>query len=173
MSNLASLIIIGSKVVLRKPVLFLEGAGAAIGMTGALFCAYAGSGNSEDHSSSLAMAGNVLAFLASVATALYLTLAKSLRSRVDLFVFMLLIFTYASAAVLLYMIFMGEPYKISIDSTIGLFGWVHLQMDRLPLELWMVIVCNLLGTAGYLAVLKYFDPVVVSVRSYVCSRLHS
>eukprot|EP00956_Cyclotella_meneghiniana_P012935 scaffold18488_cov59-Cyclotella_meneghiniana.AAC.10 len=150
-------------VVLRKPVLFLEGAGAAIGMVGALFCAYTGSDNSEDHSSSSAMAGNVLAFLASVATASYLTVAKTLRPRVDLFVFMLLIFSYASVAVLLYMIFMDRPYKISTDPTIGLFGWVNLKMDRLPLELWMAIVCNLLGTTGYIAIMKYFDPVVVSM----------
>lgn len=154
-------------------MLFLEGAGAAIGMVGALFCAYTGSDNSEDHSSSSAMAGNVLAFLASVATASYLTVAKTLRPRVDLFVFMLLIFSYASVAVLLYMIFMDRPYKISTDPTIGLFGWVNLKMDRLPLELWMAIVCNLLGTTGYIAIMKYFDPVVVSVRFFYSHYFHS
>jgi drug/metabolite transporter (DMT)-like permease len=165
LSNLASLIIIGSKFVLGSPVLLLEGTGAAIGMTGALICAYAGSEASgeEGHDSSLAMLGNILAFLASVATALYLTVAKTLRPRVDLFVFMLFIFTYAAMSVLLYMVWAGQPYELSTDATIGLFGWLRLEPDRLPLELWMAIICNLLGTTGYIAIMKYFDPVVVSM----------
>lgn len=165
LSNLASLIIIGSKFVLGSPVLLLEGTGAAIGMAGALICAYAGndSSESEDHDSNLAMVGNVLAFLASVATALYLTVAKSLRPRVDLMVFMLFIFTYASMTVLVYMMWSGQSFEISTDPNIGLFGWLRLQPDRLPLELWMAIICNLLGTTGYIAIMKYFDPVVVSM----------
>jgi hypothetical protein len=72
LSNLASLIIIGSKYALGQPVLFLEGIGAAIGMSGALICAYAGndaSATKEDQSSNLAMIGNTLAFMASVSTA--------------------------------------------------------------------------------------------------------
>jgi hypothetical protein len=61
---------------------------------------------------------------------------------------MLFIFIYASLAVLVYITWIGQPYEVSFDPTIGLFGWVHLQMDRLPLELWMAIICNLLGTTG-------------------------
>ena len=166
LSNLASLIIIGSKFVLGSPVLFLEGIGAAIGMLGALICAYAGSdstGTEDHHSGNIALIGNILAFLASVSTALYLTVAKTMRPKVDLFVFMLFIFTYAAVAVLAYMIWAGQPFEVSTDPTIGLFGWVDLQMDRLPLELWMAIICNLLGTTGYIAIMKYFDPVVVSM----------
>lgn len=166
MSNLASLIIIASKVVMGRPVLFLEGTGAAIGMAGALFCAYAGNDSKETDdvgSSNFAMVGNVLCFLASVATAIYLSIAKTLRPRVDLFVFMLFIFTYASISVLVYMIWIGQPYECSFDRVIGLFGWMDFQFDRLPLELWMAIVCNGIGTCGYIAIMKYFDPVVVSM----------
>ena len=135
-------------------------------MIGALICAYAGSDSTvteDHHSGNLALTGNVLAFLASVSTALYLTVAKSMRPKVDLFVFMLFIFTYAAVAVLAYIIWAGQRFEISTDPTIGLFGWVDLQIDRLPLELWMAIICNLLGTTGYIAIMKYFDPVVVSM----------
>ncbi|KAL3796961.1 hypothetical protein HJC23_000714 [Cyclotella cryptica] len=165
LSNLASLIIIGSKFAMGLPVLFWEGVGAAIGMAGALLCASAGydAKEADNFDSKIAMLGNILAFLASVSTALYLSVAKTLRARVDLFVFMLLIFTYASATVLAYMTFVGQPYEFSFDPVIGLFGWVDMLMDRLPLELWMAIICNGLGTTGYIAIMKYFDPVVVSM----------
>ena len=39
----------------------------------------------------------------------------------------------------------------------GLFGWINWESDRLPLELYMAVVCNCLGTMGYIAVMKYFD----------------
>lgn len=31
----------------------------------------------------------------------------------------------------------------------GMFGWLHYRFDRLPLELIMVVVCNLFGAMGY------------------------
>ena len=136
-----------------------------IGLTGALICAFSGSNASEpeDENSNIAILGNILAFFASVSTAVYLSIAKSLRPRVDLFVFMLFIFCYAAAAVLAYISFTGKPYEVSMDPTIGLFGWLNSQFDRLPLELWMAIVCNGFGTTGYIAIMKYFDPVVISM----------
>jgi len=174
LSNLASLIIIGSKFATGSPVLLLEGLGAAIGFLGALICAAAPSTEpsdpsagdpSADHDNHLATTGNFLAFLASIATAIYLTIAKTLRPKVDLFLFLFLLFFDSTLFLLLYMIlFSHQPVRIlSAHPTLGLFGWLHPALDRLPLELYSALVCNGVGTAGFIAIMKYFDPVVVSM----------
>lgn len=157
-------------------MLLLEGLGAAVGFAGALICAgapsteppvpIAGDPNDGvgDDADNLEMTGNILAFLASVATAIYLTIAKNLRPKVDLFLFMTLLFAYSSIFLLIYMLLSGQPVKIlSFHPTIGLFGWLHPALDRLPLEVYSALVCNGIGTAGFIAVMKYFDPVVVSM----------
>ncbi len=166
LSNLASLIIIGSKFALGVPVLLFEGLGALIGLTGALICASASSGpdgQDDESNSHREMIGNILAFLASVSTALYLTVAKKLRPKVDLFLFMFLLFSLASLFLLIYMNVSGEPCEFSFHPEIGTFGWMNPVLDRLPLELYMAIICNGVGTTGYIAIMKYFDPVVVTM----------
>jgi len=179
LSNMASLLMIGSKVALGIPVLFFEGLGAMIGFGGALICAAAGNGDddvSEAHrailtesledasNNHLEMTGNILAFSSSVSTAIYLTVAKRLRPQVDLVLFMFMIFTLASLFLLLYIItYSGQEYEFSFDPVIGIFGWINSQPDRLPLELYIAAIVNGVGTMGYVAVMKYFDPVVVSM----------
>lgn len=181
LSNMASLLMIGAKLCLGHPVLFFEGLGALIGFAGALICAAAGGGADDVHEDhrvlqndtsdiedeidvgQRAMIGNVLAFTASIAVAIYLTVAKSLRPKVDLVLFMFLIFTYATVFLFFWMAYSGQEYEFSFDPAIGVFGWVHRQADRLPLEIYIVVVCNGIGTMGYVAIMKYFDPVVVSM----------
>jgi len=166
LSNLASLIIIGSKFALGVPVLLFEGLGALIGLFGAFICASASSGPDDqggESNSRLVMVGNILAFLASVSTALYLTVAKKLRPKVDLFLFMFLLFSLASLFLLVYMKVSGEAFEFSFHPEIGTFGWMNPVFDRLPLELYMAIICNGVGTTGYIAIMKYFDPVVVTM----------
>ncbi|KAL7526637.1 hypothetical protein ACHAWF_001859, partial [Thalassiosira exigua] len=176
LSNMTSLLMIGGKVCL----------GALIGVAGALICALSGDGNDntmEDHrmleaitdegdvstnQSEMIMVGNLLAFSSSVSTAIYLTVAKRLRPKVDLVLFMFLIFTIASFFMLIYIIelrvcldvkifchaaFSGQEFEWSLDPRVGLFGWVNRQSDRLPLELYVAIVCNGVGTMGYVSIM--------------------
>ena len=129
------------------------------GFAGALICAAAGNGDNdndmnEDHRALLIdreMTGNILAFLASVSAAFYLTVAKRLRPNVDLVLFMFLIFTVSSLFLLVYiMAFSGQEYEFSFDPVIGLFGWINRQSDRLPLEIYIAVICNGVGTMGYI-----------------------
>ena len=184
LSNLTSLVIIFSKLALGLPVLFLEGLGATIGLAGALVCAGAPpdvatiyddmeptrrlgfslfGGDSGGFELSRESWGNLIAFLASVGTAMYLVIAKNLRTKIDLFVFMFFLFLFGSVYLLIYMWVMGEHFTFNLHPVYGIFGWMNPVPDRLPLELYMAFVCNLIGTTGYVAVMKYFDPVVVSM----------
>ncbi|CAJ1969368.1 unnamed protein product [Cylindrotheca closterium] len=171
LSNLASLVIICGKLALGIKVLLLEGTGAFIGLSGAVVCALAPPAvvvEATDRmlstlTSNEEQIGDGIAFLCSLGTAMYLIKAKKLRYKMDLFVFMFLIFALASVFLLCYMIMTGEEIRISADPNVGLFGWTDLVPDRLPLELYMAIVCNIAGTTGYIAVMKYFDPVVITM----------
>ena len=88
----------------------------------------------------------------------------TLPLQVDLVLFMFLIFFLASVFMALYIaLYSGQEYEVSFDSRIGVFGWVNMQADRLPLEIYMAIICNGVGTLGYIAIMKYFDPVVVAM----------
>ena len=166
LSNMASLIMIGWKFITGVEVLCFEGIGAVIGVAGALICA-AGSGDSEDTNedmSSREYFGDILAFSASIGVAIYLTIAKRLRPKIDLVLFMFLVFSLSSIFLLIYItVYSGQQYEFSFDPSIGLFGWVNMRGDRLPLELYVAIICNGVGTMGYIAILKYFDAVVVSM----------
>jgi len=166
LSNMASLIMIGWKFMTGVEVLCFEGLGSLIGFVGALVCA-AGSGDSEDtneDTSSREYFGDILAFSASIGVAIYLTIAKRLRTKIDLVLFMFLVFSLSSVFLLIYItVCSGQQYEFSFDPSIGLFGWLNLRGDRLPLELYVAIICNGVGTMGYIAILKYFDAVVVSM----------
>jgi drug/metabolite transporter (DMT)-like permease len=166
LSNLASLIIILSKLVTGVKVAALEGLGTVVGLSGATICAMAPSEVLDDEIDAVgskAMIGNSLAVFSSFATSIYLTAAKNLRPRFDLFLFMFLIFALASVFQLAYIIFSGQSYELSTDDEIGIFGWLSLRKDRLFLELYMAIICNGVGTTGYVALMKYFDPVAVAM----------
>ena len=174
LSNMTSLVIIFGRFLLRMPVLPLEGGGAITGFFGAGICAQdaaktmANGGEGDNVAvnvdgvspADLAMWGNVVALSASFGTAAYLLIAKELRPKMDLFVFMFMIMACGSVFLLIFMVASGEEITFDMDPVHGLFGWMNLQADRLPLELYMAVVCNCLGTTGYIAVMKYFDPLV-------------
>ena len=173
LSYMTSLVIIFGRFVLRMPVLPLEGGGAITGFFGAGICAQDAAETMADggegsvavsadgvNPADLAMWGNVVALSASFGTAAYLLIAKKLRPKMDLFVFMFMIMACGSVFLLIFMVASGEEITFDLDPVHGLFGWMNLTPDRLPLELYMAIVCNCLGTTGYIAVMKYFDPLV-------------
>jgi drug/metabolite transporter (DMT)-like permease len=92
---------------------------------------------------------------------LYLVSAKKLRAEVDVTVLMCGIFFVSVLLHFPVFSLLGTDFEFSRDPTIGLFGW--LDASRFLSETYVVIVCTLVGTLGYVAVMKYFDPIVVSV----------
>ena len=166
LSNMTSLVIIAARAALGLPVAASEGAGAITGFIGAAICAQdaaktVSASVSAETSGNLGFLGNLVAFSASFGTAGYLLIAKKLRPKMDLFVFMFTVMSLGSVFLVILLLSL-ETEEISFDlhPAHGILGWVNLQADRLPLELYMAVVCNCLGTTGYIAVMKYFDPIV-------------
>uniref|UniRef100_A0A7S1FTT4 EamA domain-containing protein n=1 Tax=Corethron hystrix TaxID=216773 RepID=A0A7S1FTT4_9STRA len=164
LSNMTPIVIIGGKAILGQNVLFLEGSGALVGFLGVVFCAKDSPNESllDSESSSGIMLGNVIAFSSSFGMAIYLIAAKDLQNSVNHFVFMYIVMTISAFILLAYMAISGEYFSFTAHPNHGLFGWLNLSIDRLPLELYMAVVCNLIGTTGYIAAMEYFEPVVIS-----------
>lgn len=166
LSNVHSLVLIGWKVITRQRVLLAEGAGAVIGLLGVIICA--DDTNTEDPSSIIStdrhqpVLGGLVAIVGCVAMAAYLTLAKRIRESMDLFVFMFCLMGLGSFYLLAFMLIKGDTATLSNDTAHGLWGWTNLSPDRLPLELYLAVVVNLIGTTGYVGAMKYFEPIVVS-----------
>jgi drug/metabolite transporter (DMT)-like permease len=150
---MTSLVIIVGRAVLGLPILPAEGFGAVTGFVGAAICADDASrtvvtttGPTSHASSSYAMLGNIVALSASFGTAAYLIIAKKLRTSMDLFVFMFTVMGLGSLLLLVFMFLSGETVSFDMHPVHGVFGWLNLAPDRLPLEMYMAIVCNCLGT---------------------------
>lgn len=48
----------------------------------------------------------------------------------------------------------------------GVFGYFHTsQFDRLPLELMTVVICNVMGTMGYVRAFAHFSSVIIAVAA--------
>ena len=182
LSNLTSLVLIAGKLVMGVPIVVTEVSGALIGFSGAAVCAFDTSKASEgdevigDAPATYPneMIGNLIALSASFGMAAYLSIARDLRANCNLYVFMFVIMLLSSIFILLFIIISGEHVTFFFDTNHGVFGWLNLTGDHLALELYMVLSCNFLGTMGYVAVLKYFDSVVVStvmLMEPVCAAL--
>ena len=160
-SNCHSLIIVFGKGMMGIPILFMEGLGAVIGLIGGVICTF----DKGDSSAPLSdpVYGDIIAFIGCFGGVVYLTLAKKLRKKLDLYVFMALLLAVSASCLFIYTVLAVPTVTFDLHPYTGLFGWLNLSSTRLPLELYIVFICNSLGQMGYVGVMKYFDPIVVSV----------
>lgn len=174
LANSQSLILLAGKLFVGAPLLCMEGSGALVAFLGAILC-------SRDHSSMTADAalpedaasagwatlyGDCLAMISAIGGVFYLIFGKSLRAVIeDVYVFMFLNMALGSMLTLLYMLITGEDVSFSRNINTGIWGWMNTRADRLPLEIAMVVVCNLMGSLGYVRAFKYFDNLVISVAA--------
>jgi drug/metabolite transporter (DMT)-like permease/ElaB/YqjD/DUF883 family membrane-anchored ribosome-binding protein len=161
LSNSQALVLIVGKLFVGAPVSIMEGSGAIVAFSGAVLC----SKDSSEGSSAPAgaLTGDLLSIIASLGGVGYLVFAKSTRAHMTLFVFMFLTMFVGCLMILFFQIFvMGESVTFGMERETGIWSFLNLQRDRLPLELTMVVVCNLLGTMGYVRSMQYFDNIVIS-----------
>uniref|UniRef100_K3WKZ0 EamA domain-containing protein n=1 Tax=Globisporangium ultimum (strain ATCC 200006 / CBS 805.95 / DAOM BR144) TaxID=431595 RepID=K3WKZ0_GLOUD len=164
-NNCHSLIMVIGRLLLGQYVSQFEGLGTGIGIIGGTITTLdhsamtAGTGSTTI--AEVSLAGDLVALLGAVGGVFYLISAKKLR--VEMNVSVLLTGVFLVSGLLHFPVFslLEIPFEFSTDDTIGIFGWV--RSTRIVTELYIVLVCTLIGTLGYLSVMKYFDPIVVSV----------
>jgi len=168
LSNSQSLMLLVGKIFVGEQVTTVEGVGAIVAFFGAVLC----SKDSSEGSTAGGLAtilGDTYAILSALAGVAYLVFAKTIRSSMDLYVFMFFVMFIGSLESLLFVAIVGEPISLDFDVNTGIFGWVNLQQDRLPLELIMVVLCNLFGAMGYVRAMHFFDNLVISVAALMVS----
>jgi drug/metabolite transporter (DMT)-like permease len=168
LSNSLAMILLAGKLCVGDPVTFLEGAGAMVAFGGAALCSKDAANNNivqDDSSPSMdSYLGDALAILSAVGGVGYLIFAKTARQHMSLYVFMFLTMFVGCGMILVFQtLVLGERVTLDCDPNHGIGGFlVANQPDRLPLEVAMVIVCNLFGTMGYVRAMQYFDNLVIS-----------
>ena len=165
-ANSQALLLLAGKAFIGTPILCMEGSGAFVAFAGAMLCA---SGETTppgiEDSHALSLAGDILALFAALGGVGYLTFAKSVRHTMCVTLFMFLVMVSGSFLVLAYMLITREGVSFSMDVNFGLFGWLNWRFDRLATELWVVFVCNMTGTMGFLNAMQHFENLVIAVAT--------
>lgn len=169
-NNSHSLLLVLFKLLLRQPLSMQELLGAAVGFSGGAITALdhhngMAHGSVEHHMTdwTTTLHGDLLAFAGAFGGVAYLVTAKKLRACMDLPVYLCILM--ALEAFILFVVLVGFRRELGVElvpmsSHAGLVGWIwHHPFS----EAYMVIVGSLIGTMGFVAAMKYFDPLVVSL----------
>jgi drug/metabolite transporter (DMT)-like permease len=177
-ANSQALILLVGKFLRGHAVLFMEGAGAFVAFAGAILCAcsetHESSGSISDTSQTddtsnahKAIIGDLLAMCSALFGVGYLTFASAVRPHISVTTFMFLVMSCGSVLVLSFLVMMVGIHEVTFDNDPyhGLFGWTAWRWDRLGVELWIVLVCNLVGTMGLVRGMAYFDSIIIAVAT--------
>ncbi|KAH7476323.1 hypothetical protein PRIC1_000329 [Phytophthora ramorum] len=161
-NNAHSMLLVFWKVAQRQPVAPFEALGAAIGVVGGGITTMDTTKGGPNIVSPTA-AGDLMALAGAAGGAVYFSLAKKVRPHMHLLVFLCGLTATSAITLLLYMLAAGEELSLSTDPYNGVFGWLTPSVHRLLVVLYLVFISDGIGTMGYIGVMKYFDPIVVSV----------
>jgi drug/metabolite transporter (DMT)-like permease len=172
-ANSQSILLLLGKALVGDPIGLMESSGAFTAFGGAILCACDSSASTGNAFSTVmdgpviwAGWGDLLALLSAIGGVGYLVFAKTLREHVpSVFAFMFMIMFGGSFCVLAFLYVMGKDFTFDRDIHHGLWGFMNLQSDRLPLEIWMVLICNIGGALGYVRAMAYFDNLIISVAT--------
>jgi len=169
LSNSLALILLVGKLFTGAPVTVLELTGALVAFGGAVLCSRDAADANDDDINQLGVGvgktviGDLLAILAAIGGVGYVTFAKTSRAHMPLYLFMFLTMSIGCAMVLFFqVVILQETVTWDCDVNHGIGGFfVWQRSDRLPLELMMVVICNLAGTMGYVRAMPHFDSLVI------------
>ncbi|KAK1941699.1 Bifunctional IPC transferase and DIPP synthase [Phytophthora citrophthora] len=161
-NNAHSVLIVFWKIAQRQPVAAFEALGAAIGVVGGGVTSMDTTSGGPDIVSATA-GGDLMALTGAAGGAIYFTLAKKVRPHMHLLVFLCGLTATSATTILFYMLATGQELSLSMDPYDGIFGWLSPSVNRLLVVLYLVFICDGIGTMGYIGVMKYFDPIVVSI----------
>jgi drug/metabolite transporter (DMT)-like permease len=163
----AMLLILGNLLV-GKTVHWMEKGGVFVAFCGCVLCSCDAAKNSAEGEGTdawTALLGDALAFSSGLFGVGYLTCAKAVRSEMPVTVFMFLVMACGSLCVVLYMALTGSPMQFNNDPYTGLFGWMNLTGNRIFIMLHIAIICNVLGTMGFVRAMQYLENVIIAVAT--------
>ena len=168
LANSQALLLIIGKFFVGEPIHFLERNGVFVAFSGAAMCTKdaesASSEQSGGHVAGRALLGDVLALCAAALGVGYLTLAKAVRSKMPISVFLFSAMFCGSFLVLLYILMDDDlEVELSFDPNIGMFGWWN--WSRVPILIYLAVVVNLVGTLGFVRAMAFFDTMIIAIAT--------
>jgi drug/metabolite transporter (DMT)-like permease len=167
-ANSQALLLILGKFFAGERVVLLEGLGVLLAFGGCLLCAGRGEvkgSKGADDDNTVAMFGDMLALASGAAGVGYLTFAKAVRPHLSTTVFMFLVMVCGAFLVLTYMLLVDMPVTFNNDPYTGLFGWMNLEGYRLYVLMHIALICNILGSMGFVRAMQYFDNIIIAVAT--------
>jgi drug/metabolite transporter (DMT)-like permease len=167
-ANSQALLLILGKFFAGERVVLLEGLGVLLAFGGCLLCAGLGEvkgSQGADDDNTVAMFGDMLALASGGAGVGYLTFAKAVRPHLSTTVFMFLVMVCGAFLVLTYMLLVDMPVTFNNDPYTGLFGWMNLEGYRLYVLMHIALICNVMGTMGFVRAMQYFDNIIIAVAT--------
>lgn len=176
-ANSQAIILVLGKLFIGQSVHWMECLGVIVAFSGCILCSgseaaektAAESTSTADDSSedSMAIYGDIMALGSGIAGVGYLTFAKSIRSKLpSVTVFMCMMMFCMSFLLLFYMTCMLRiPITLDMDLHHGLFGWMTFQEQHVYILLHIAVICNFLGTMGFVRAMAYFDNIIIAVAT--------
>jgi drug/metabolite transporter (DMT)-like permease len=166
LANSQSLLLLAGKMLVGHAVSSMEATGALVAFSGAILCSIDSSQAAPDSAGGKTFLGDFLGIVSSIGGVGYLIFAKQTRSHMNLYVFMYLNMLTGSLLSLSFItLILREPVTFDRNESTGIFGWLNMDADRLPLEIAMVLWCNFFGTLGYVRAMQFFDNLVICVAA--------
>ena len=122
-------------------------------------------GDGDEEANYKALLGDFLAFLSAVTGVLYLTFAKAVRSHIPVTVFMFMVMLSGCVLSILYMTVAQVSYTIDNNPYTGLFGWLTLVDHHIFIVLYIAVICNVIGTMGFVRAMEYFENIIIAVAT--------
>ncbi len=105
------------------------------------------SSNSEAMPGAHGKFGDALALLSAVPGVLYLTFAKSVRSKIPVTVLIFGVMVFGQLMILAFLGLTSKSLEFNLNMYDGVFGW--LNVNRLQVILYMAVFLNTVGTMGF------------------------
>uniref|UniRef100_A0A7S2USB4 EamA domain-containing protein n=1 Tax=Attheya septentrionalis TaxID=420275 RepID=A0A7S2USB4_9STRA len=163
--NTQSILLLLGKTFAGHHVMPMELIGAIIAFSGAVLCSRDSVSESSATGNDMTIYGDLIAILSAFGGVWYLVFAKTVRPFVSIYVFMFSMMSISAMLILGFMQLTNMEFTFDRHVNHGLFGWMNLQANRLPLELLMVFICDLFGAMGYVRSMHYFDTLVITVAA--------
>jgi drug/metabolite transporter (DMT)-like permease len=184
-ANSQAILLVVGKLVSGETVHWLEGGGVVLAFVGFLMCAQ---DEARERGGAVLVddpevvttppssfwersVGELLAFCAGLFGVFYLILAKSIRPYMPVSLFVACVMLLGSIIVIPFCYLSSTTTTTSnvvvvtwtTDPNVGFFGWV--SGDRIFVMAHIVLVCNLLGTVGFVRAMQYFDNLIIAVAT--------
>lgn len=165
-ANSQALLLIIGKAFVGEPIHVFEGCGVLVAFSGAILCSKDSESSSEAADRSDAVFGDLMALGSAVCGVAYLTFAKAVRSEMSVTVFITYVMFFGSLAVLSFIAAVSEQgLEWNADPYNGVFGGFNLFHGRIFVLLYLAVICNCIGTMGFVRSMEYFDNVVIAVAT--------